>query len=100
LIWRLSLSISSRCLMIQIGRNAFFTTSEKLCYFFTKVISMWFLCSQYSLLPFLVKYYVDVSFSMCKSLMGIQILSLGRNKAMQSTWYLMIAMMATMLLVA
>jgi hypothetical protein len=58
---------------------------KELCSFFTKVISTWALCSQYSLLPFLVRCYVNVSFSMCRFLMGIQILLMGRGKATQST---------------
>jgi hypothetical protein len=58
---------------------------KELCSFFTKVISTWALCSQYSLLPFLVKCYVNVSFSMCRSLLGIQILLMGSGKTMQST---------------
>jgi hypothetical protein len=53
---------------------------KELCSFFTKGISIWSLCSQYTLLSFLVRCYVNVSFSMCKSLMGIQILSMGRGK--------------------
>ncbi len=43
--WRLSLSISIRRLMIQIGRKGILSPPLKeLCSFFTKVISIWSLC--------------------------------------------------------